>query len=127
MVDNRISLRLDENEIRAIESFLGSHPEFASRSHLAREAIRAFIDEGKGWKETSASDDVPGRSRSFRVTLAPVEAGVIEKMVAAGYYIDVSDAIRRIVGKSVVEGYMDKTIGSIHDERRNLVQMDKDK
>ncbi len=126
MVDNRISLRLDDNEIRAIEEFLASHREFASRSHLAREAIRVFIEEGKGWTEPSASDEVSSRPRTYKITLAPVEANVLERMVEAGYYIDIGDAIRRIVGKSVVDGHLEKTIGSIHDERRKLVQMDQD-
>lgn len=127
MVDNRISLRLDDNEIKAIEEFLDKHREFASRSHLAREAIREFIDEGKGWNEPSASEESSGRPKSYRVTLAPVEASILEAMVEAGYYIDVDDAIRRIVGKSVVDNHLDKTIGSMHEERRKLVQMDQDK
>lgn len=126
MVDNRISLRLDDNEIRAIEEFMAAHREFASRSHLAREAIRSFIEEGKGWTEKSGTENSSPRMRTYKVTLAPVEANVLEQMVSAGYYIDISDAIRRIVGKSVVDNHIEKTIGSIHDERRKLVQMDQD-
>lgn len=127
MVDNRISLRLDDNEIREIEAFLRNHSEFASRSHLAREAIRSFIEEGKGWSESSAQDDASSKPKTYKVTLAPVEASILEGMVEAGYYIDIGDAIRRIVGKSVVEDHLDKTIGSMHEERRKLVQMDRDK
>lgn len=127
MVDNRISLRLDDNEIRAIEGFLAAHTEYGSRSHLAREAIRTFIEEGKGWSETDASDEAAGRLRTYVITLAPVEADVLERMVETGYYIDMGDAIRRIVGKSVVDGHLEETLGSIHESRRKLVQMDRDK
>ncbi len=126
MVDNRISLRLDDNEIRAIEEFMAAHREFASRSHLAREAIRSFIEEGKGWTEQSGTENASPRARTFKVTLAPIEASLLEQLVAAGYYLDISDGIRRIVGKSVMENHMEKTIGDIHDARRKLVQMDQD-
>ena len=60
------------------------------------------------------------------MTLAPFEADSLERLVAGGYYLDINDAIRRIVGNRVVDNDLEKTIGSIHEERRKLVQMDQD-
>jgi len=129
MVDNRISLRLDNNEIQELEMFLSTHREFASRSHLAREAIRKFISEGKGWKDSSRTEDQVARARIFTVALPFREAEVIEDLVSEGYFFDVSDGIRRLVSRFVTDRNenMEKSVDSILEQKRKMVQMDSEK
>jgi len=126
MSDDRISFRLDAHELRMLDEFLSKHRDFGSRSHLARVAIRKYIEEGESWKENTEEEN--GRTKTYRVTLSPIEASVIEKLVNLGYYLDADDAIRHLIRNSLVgESNIQKAVDSIHETRRKLVQMDEEK
>ncbi|MEM3851495.1 MAG: ribbon-helix-helix domain-containing protein [Methanomassiliicoccales archaeon] len=122
---NRISLRLDQHELKMIDDFLNRHPEFGSRSHLARSAIRKMVSEGEEGEEQRTQGMRP---KVYRVMLSPLEAQVISRMVNMGYYLDEADAIRRLVANAIIDpSEVSKAVGSIHDERRQLVRMDEEK
>lgn len=126
MNDDRISLRLDPHELRIVDEFLRTHRDFASRSHLARVAIRKFIEESEGRSETVEGEQ--SRAKSFRVTLSPIEAEMIERLVNAGYFLDPGDAIRRLVSERIMDSEtLMKAARSMHDEKRKLIQMDEEK
>ncbi|HDJ26722.1 MAG: hypothetical protein DRN14_00825 [Thermoplasmata archaeon] len=43
MADQRITVRLDENDVEELERFLRDHPEFRNKSELMRRALMTFI------------------------------------------------------------------------------------
>ncbi|MBX8631870.1 MAG: hypothetical protein J9259_05055 [Thermoplasmata archaeon YP2-bin.285] len=126
MVDNRISLRLDDNEIEAIDRFLESHTEFASRSHLAREAMRRFISETEG--NSGSQMNETSEKRVIKMVVAPAVMHVLEQMVRGGYFVDPSEAAYFILKNHTInkDNRLDKTIDSICDSRERLVQVDRE-
>jgi Arc/MetJ-type ribon-helix-helix transcriptional regulator len=128
MADNRISLRLDDNEIRTIDEFLDTHKDFASRSHLARESIRRFISEENGENEQDGSQENQERGRMVKVILAPAEMDLLEQMVKGGYFLSVTDAISYIMKTYTInrENRLEKAMESICDSREKLVQVDRE-
>jgi Arc/MetJ-type ribon-helix-helix transcriptional regulator len=127
MVDNRISLRLDDNEIKTIDKFLESHTEFASRSHLAREAIRRFIYQEDGGAGGTAGE-APENRRVIKIVAAPAVMHVLEQMVRGGYFVDENEAAYFILKNHTInkDNRLDKTIDSICDSRERLVQVDRE-
>ncbi len=127
MSDNRISLRLDDHEIRTIDEFLDSHPDIANRSHLARVSMRRFISEENGEK---LSDDtrVQEAGKKVTVVLAPAEVDLLDQMVKGGYFVSVKDAISYIVKTYTInrQNRLEKTMESICDTREKLVQVDRE-
>ncbi|MDH7508026.1 MAG: ribbon-helix-helix domain-containing protein [Methanomassiliicoccales archaeon] len=102
MNEERISLRLGSEELRVLDEFLKMHPEYTSRSQLARIALRSFI-EGK-------HDDKAIRSQGTEVMIRVPRLAlrVIEGLVRAGVYNSISEAIeecvrREFVSKSLLE------------------------
>ena len=43
MADQRITVRLDEDDVEELERFLRDHPEFRNKSELMRRALMTFI------------------------------------------------------------------------------------
>ena len=127
MSDNRISLRLDDHEIRTIDEFLDSHPDIANRSHLARVSMRRFISEENGEK---LSDDtrVQEAGKKVTVVLAPAEVDLLDQMVKGGYFVSVKDAVSYIVKTYTInrQNRLEKTMESICDTREKLVQVDRE-
>jgi Arc/MetJ-type ribon-helix-helix transcriptional regulator len=86
-LDNeRISLRLDVEDLELIDEFVAKHPEFSNRSHLARIALRNYIERDAGIQTKSTNDraavKIPGAIK-----------GIIDKMVEDGYYSSVDAAV----------------------------------
>lgn len=93
----RITLRLEPEDLELLDSFLEKRPEFASRSQLARMAIRAFIE---GAQVSSVSEE-----RGNRVTLELPRAAlfVVQAMVREGVYNSVGGAIEETVRKEFLK------------------------
>lgn len=96
MDGERITLRLEAEDLELIDEFVEKRPEFSNRSHLARVAIRAYI-EGAG--SPSASEE-----RGARVTVEMPKAvlHVLNAMVKEGYFNSIADAIEETVRKEFV-------------------------
>ena len=86
-LDNeRISLRLDAEDLELIDDFVAKHPEFSNRSHLARIALRYYIEK------ESVQPAKPSKDRAAAKIPAVIK-GVIDRMVEDGYYSSVDTAI----------------------------------
>jgi Arc/MetJ-type ribon-helix-helix transcriptional regulator len=88
MDGERISLRLEPEDLALIDDFVDQHPEFSNRSHLARIALRAFIESDGGSAPKSDGNRVtvqlPARLRS-----------IIEGQVEEGWFVSIDSAIEQ--------------------------------
>ncbi len=79
--NERITLRLEKDNLQLIDAFLEGHPEFRNRSQLCRDAVQSFID----------SVTHGGNQVSIRIPARVLEA--IDHLVSEGYFNDRQDAI----------------------------------
>ncbi|OPY31992.1 MAG: hypothetical protein A4E32_01600 [Methanomassiliicoccales archaeon PtaU1.Bin124] len=102
----RISLRLEPEDLELIDSFVEQHPEFSNRSHLARMALRAFIEKD------GAKVSAPSSGNRVTVALAPRLKNVIDQLIDEGELLDwnsvVQDALQRIYMSKRMDGSIDK-------------------
>ncbi|MEM0449498.1 MAG: hypothetical protein QW520_06740 [Methanomassiliicoccales archaeon] len=96
MDGERITLRLEPEDLELIDEFVEKRPEFSNRSHLARVAIRTFIEGASG---TPVSEE-----RGARITVEMPKAvlHVLNAMVKEGYYNSIADAIEETVRKEFI-------------------------
>ena len=85
--NERISLRLDAEDLRLIDDFIASSNEFSNRSQLARAAVRAYIEMRAGGTEGT---DKPNE---ILVQLPPMVLETIKTLVAQGMYTSISEAV----------------------------------
>ena len=89
-----ISLRISNEEMQEIDSYLMEHPEVGGRSLFIRNAIRAYVDRDADVVQTKKKNETA-------VVLANAEMDAIDSMVEDGIYIDRSDAIRSIIREKI--------------------------
>ena len=96
MDGERITLRLESEDLELIDEFVDKRPEFSNRSHLARVAIRAFIEGANGSRAPE--------ERGSRVTVEVPRAvlHVLGAMVKEGYYNSIGGAIEETIRKEFV-------------------------
>jgi len=97
MDGERITMRLESEDLELLDGFLEKHPEYASRSHLARIAIREFIEGAQG---PQVSEE-----RAAKVTMQLPRAAlyVIEAMVREGIFSSAGGAIEEAVRKEFLK------------------------
>ncbi|WP_400207235.1 ribbon-helix-helix domain-containing protein [Candidatus Methanomassiliicoccus intestinalis] len=82
MDGERISLRLESEDLELLDEFIESHPEYSNRSNLARVAIREFVENsGLSKRNTRSAGD-------YEVTVELPKAlyNILSNMVDAGYF-----------------------------------------
>ncbi len=82
----RITLRLDADDLKLIDDFIAGSNEFSNRSQLARAAVRAYIEMRAGGSEGTKPNEIV-------VQLPPLVLESIKQLVAEGVYNSVSDAV----------------------------------
>lgn len=87
MEGERITLRLEGEDLELIDDFIDGHPEISNRSQLARIALRAFIERDGG-----ARVDGSGRGEMV-LKVPPAVRSIMEGMVEDGYYNSVEDIV----------------------------------
>ena len=117
MVEERISLRLETEDLRMLDSFLEEHPEFSNRSHLARLAIRAFIEQNEASGDTIAARQ-PSGDNVVTVKVPALAYGTIERSIRAGVYNSMEDAVveclrERFITKKAMEAILQEQADSI--------------
>ncbi len=83
----RISLRLDTEDLNLIDEFISKSNEFSNRSQLARAAVRAYIEMREGGSEGA------NRPNEIVVQLPPMVLETIKTLVSQGMYTSVSEAV----------------------------------
>jgi len=86
--NERITLRLDAEDLRLIDEFIASSNEFSNRSQLARAAIRAYVEAKLG-----CADGTTKKPNEIVVELPPLVLDTIAHLVAEGVYSTVAEAL----------------------------------
>jgi len=87
--NERITLRLDAEDLKLLDEFIASSREFSNRSQLARAAIRAYIEA----RESGAEGTTSKRPNDVVVQLPPLVVDTIAHLVAQGVYSSTSEAV----------------------------------
>lgn len=96
MEGERISLRLEGEDLELIDEFIAAHPEISNRSQLARIALRAFIE-----RDGEIRGEGPGKGEVI-LKIPPAVRSIMEGMVEDGYYNSVEDIIVECLRKEFV-------------------------
>ncbi len=86
--NERITLRLDADELRLMDEFIVSSREFSNRSQLARTAISIYIESRAGGEEGTII-----KANEVVVQLPPLVLDTIAHLVAEGMYSNISEAV----------------------------------
>jgi metal-responsive CopG/Arc/MetJ family transcriptional regulator len=86
--NERITLRLDADELRLMDEFIANSREFSNRSQLARTAISMYIEARAGGEEGTAR-----KANEVVVQLPPLVLDTIAHLVAEGMYTNMSEAV----------------------------------
>ncbi len=84
----RITIRLDADDLKLIDEFISNSNEFSNRSQLARAAVRAYIEMRAG-----AGEGTTGRPNDILVQMPLLVLDTIKQLVSEGVYSSVSEAI----------------------------------
>jgi len=84
----RITIRLDADDLKMIDEFISNSNEFSNRSQLARAAVRAYIEMRAG-----AGEGTKGRPNDILVQMPLLVLDTIKQLVSEGVYSSVSEAI----------------------------------
>lgn len=96
MEGERISLRLEGEDLELIDEFVEEHPEFSNRSQLARKALRAFIERDGGTR-------VRGSGKGEMVIMVPPAVrSIMDGMVEEGYYSSVEEIVVECLRKEFI-------------------------
>ena len=98
MEGERITLRLEGEDLELIDDFIEGHPEISNRSQLARIALRAFIERDGGSR-------VAGSGKGeLVVRVPPAVRSIMDGMVDDGYYNSAEDIVVECLRKEFVAG-----------------------
>ncbi|HDP97315.1 MAG TPA: hypothetical protein ENN25_06470 [Euryarchaeota archaeon] len=84
--NERISLRLDPEDLRLLDDFITESNEFSNRSQVARAAIRTYIDNRCGGPAERVPNEV-------LVVLPPLALDTIRHLIEQGVYSSISEAV----------------------------------
>jgi len=87
--NERITLRLDAEDLTLIDEFIASSNEFSNRSQLARAAIRAYVEARAGGVDGTAGK----KANEVVVQLPLLVLDTIAHLVAEGVYTSTSEAV----------------------------------
>jgi len=111
MDGERITLRLEAEDLELLDSFVKKRPEFSNRSHLARLAIRQFIE---GASDSPVSEEMGNR---VLVEVPRAVLYIMEALVRDGVYNSINGAIEHAVRKE----YLNAEV--VEDMKRRLLEI----
>lgn len=120
MDGERITLRLEPEILELIDDFVEKRPEFSNRSHLARVALRAFIEGAQG---TPMSEETENR---VTIEVPTALLHVMRTMVKEeGLYNSITDVIletlrSEFVSEQYLEDAKKRALESRHDAMQIL-------
>jgi Arc/MetJ-type ribon-helix-helix transcriptional regulator len=118
MDGERITLRLEPEDLELLDDFVRKRPEFSNRSQLARVAIRAFIDGAQG---SPVSEDKTNR---ISVELPKAALHVIKGMIREGIYTTPEEAIKDAVRKEFLpKEHLDEAKKRALEVRKNTLEI----
>jgi Arc/MetJ-type ribon-helix-helix transcriptional regulator len=90
----RITLRLEQEDLALIDDYIEKHHEFSSRSHLARIAIRSMIIGTEGAEEAVESSL---KKNTITVEIPQVVFDIMEENIKRGEYTSFQTVIEELV------------------------------
>lgn len=103
-INERVTLRLEKDNLERMDSFLEESKEFASRSQFLRVALKSFIDRAEIAQE-EVSLKIPPRILEY-----------IDAQVADGYFLSREQAVL----KCVEEYFTLEKIEEIEDKKKKM-------
>jgi len=102
--NERITLRLEKENLELVDAFLKENKSYDSRSQLVRDAVQSFIQSLRG----------EGNTVSIHVPRYYLE--LIDRLVADGYFLSREHAIVR----SIEEWFTRERVKEIQDHRQEI-------
>ena len=97
MNDEKISLRIEAEELQRIDDYLEKHPEAGSRSLFIKNCIREYLD-----RDAQVIEEVPRAGpNTVTFTLPGRYMASLERMVQEEFAVDNSDAARQLFMESM--------------------------
>ncbi len=102
--NERITLRLEKENLELIDQFLAGNPNYKNRSQLCRDAVQSFIE----------SVTMGGNTVQLRVPRRYLE--LIDHLVADGYFLSREHAVVR----AIEEWFEKERVKEIDEHRREI-------
>ena len=102
--NERITLRLEKENLELIDAFLKQNTSYGNRSHLVREAVQAYIQTIR-----EGGDSITIRIPRYYLDL-------IDRLVADGYFLSREHAIVR----SIEEWFTRERVKEIQDHKQEV-------
>jgi Arc/MetJ-type ribon-helix-helix transcriptional regulator len=116
----RITLRLEQEDLTLIDEYIEKHREYSSRSHLARIAIRSMI-EGDTGAEEAAEPSLKRNTIIVEIPRAIFE--IMEDNIERGEYTN----HQAIIEAAVRERFLSKEVSAARNaevQKRNVKSID---
>jgi Arc/MetJ-type ribon-helix-helix transcriptional regulator len=97
----RISLRLEPEDLELLDDFIEKHPEYSNRSNFARVAIRSFIEQFDGDRTTEITKSSK-KSNVITIEVPRFAHDVIMSSVRAGIFNSPEHAVMDCVSKRYI-------------------------
>ncbi|MBI0584059.1 MAG: hypothetical protein ISF22_07510 [Methanomassiliicoccus sp.] len=118
MDGERISLRLELEDLELLDSFIEKHPEYSNRSNFARVAIRSFIDQADG-TATAVKKHVK-KENVITVEVPRLAHETIMTSVRAGIYNSPEEAVVWCIRKEFIK--IEQTLEMIKNEKQESLK-----
>ncbi|MFP4171097.1 MAG: hypothetical protein ACLFUV_08800 [Methanomassiliicoccales archaeon] len=115
MDGERITLRLEGDDIDIIDRYIDESADISNRSQLARRAIRSYISG-------TSSHVSPGSDNTISIEVPGAAKGAIEAMVRSGIYKSMGEAIEDCVRKQfITEEYIEEVKRRAFEESKEIL------
>ena len=115
--NERITLRLDADDLRLIDEFITGSNEFSNRSQLARAAIRAYVESKLGCVQGTK------KLNEVVVELPPLVLETIAHLVAEGVYNSTSEALADCARHQFIHAEHVETLKKDANQQRGAVNI----
>ncbi len=102
--NERITLRLEKENLELIDAYLRENRAYESRSSLVRDAVQSFIQS------------LRGEGNSVTIHVPKYYLDLIDRLVADGYFLSREHAIVR----SIEDGFTRERVKEIQDHRKEI-------
>ncbi len=117
MDGERISLRLEPEDLTLLDAFIEKHPEYSNRSNFARVAIRSFIEQFEGSRTTGIASK---KSNVITIEVPRFAHETIMTSVRAGIYNSPEEAVVECIRKRYIN--TEEAIEAIKRERMEALK-----
>lgn len=118
MDGERISLRLEPEDLVLLDEFIEKHPEYSNRSNFARVAIRSFIEQFEGNRTSGIA--ASKKSNVITIEVPRFAHETIMTSVRAGIYNSPEEAVVECIRKRYIN--TEEAIEAIKRERMETLK-----